>query len=70
MSKEYTEITGEELKNILKFLNKSIKDFSNFNIKDLPIKGKWNAESWGKLNENSMSIKLTIERNIFTDKNE
>ena len=70
MSKKYTEITGDELKEMLKFLNKNIKEFSTFNINKLPEKESWNTESWGKLGENSMSIKLVIERNIFADKDE
>jgi hypothetical protein len=59
LNKKWCYITGDELKEILKFLNYQINDFSTFKIYKLPTKEDCvTFESWGK----GLKIKLVIER--------
>lgn len=63
MSKQYTDITAEELKQILTFLNEKVHDFSTFRISTLPENEKWESEHFG----GGFSISLKIDRSKFKD---
>ena len=60
MGKEFTNLTGEELKYIIDFLNEKIIDFTTFKIPNLqlPENFKWSTDHF----EKRLSISLNIEK--------
>jgi hypothetical protein len=59
MSKKYTEITGEELKEILNFFKVQRDKFSSMEIIELPEIEDWKLEHYKK----GLTISLNIKRN-------
>lgn len=65
MSKEYKDMTADELQAILKFLNTVIRDVATFRCNQLPTEDKWRYESLVSVDGKAMNICFSVEKNIY-----